>query len=53
MRSRARRLRAWLEILGARHPGVTWMPASEGLLEDEETTRSAPPLVEVMPVVVE
>lgn len=27
-------MRAWLEILGERHPGVTWVPGEDGTAED-------------------
>jgi hypothetical protein len=34
-------MRAWLEILRERHPGVTWLPLEDGPLNDDETTSSA------------
>jgi hypothetical protein len=34
-------MRAWLEILRERHPGVTWLPHAEGSLEDDEDAGSA------------
>jgi hypothetical protein len=34
-------MRAWLEILRERHPGVTWLPREDGSLYDDENTSSA------------
>jgi hypothetical protein len=34
-------MRAWLEILRERHPGITWLPLEDGSLNDDETTSSA------------
>jgi len=34
-------MRAWLEILRERHPGVTWLPIEHGSLNDDEDTNSA------------
>jgi hypothetical protein len=33
-------MRAWLEILRERHPGVTWLPLEDGSLNDDENTGS-------------
>jgi hypothetical protein len=46
-------MRAWLEILRERHPGVTWVPLAEGSLEDDEDTALAlGSHVEAMPALV-
>jgi hypothetical protein len=29
-------LRAWLEILRERHPGVIWLPLNDGSLNDDQ-----------------
>jgi hypothetical protein len=34
-------MRAWLEILRERHPGVTWLPLDDGSVNDDENTTSA------------
>jgi hypothetical protein len=34
-------MRAWLEVLRERHPGVTWLPLEDGSVKDDETTTSA------------
>jgi hypothetical protein len=34
-------LRAWLEILHERHPGVTWLPLEDGSVNDDEGTNEA------------
>jgi hypothetical protein len=34
-------LRAWLEILRERHPGVTWLPLEDGSVNDDEGTDDA------------
>jgi hypothetical protein len=34
-------MRAWLEILRERHPGITWLPFEDGSLNNDETTSSA------------
>jgi len=33
-------MRAWLEILRERHPGVTWLPLDDGSHEVDENTSS-------------
>jgi hypothetical protein len=35
-------MRAWLEILRERHPGATWVPITDGSLDDDEIPSSAP-----------
>ena len=34
-------MRAWLEILRERHPGITWLPLEDGSVNDDENTTSA------------
>jgi hypothetical protein len=34
-------MRAWLEILRERHPGVTWLPLEDASLMDDENADSA------------
>ena len=34
-------MRAWLEILRARHPGLTWVPARDDSRGGEDATRGA------------
>jgi hypothetical protein len=29
-------MRAWLEILRERHPGITWVPITDGSLDDDD-----------------
>ena len=47
-------MRAWLEILRERHPGVTWLPLEDGSMNDDENASSASVLHEAAtPVLVE
>jgi hypothetical protein len=47
-------MRAWLEILLERHPSVTWIPITDGSLDDDEIAGSAPAShVEVIPALVD
>jgi hypothetical protein len=34
-------MRAWLEILRERHPGVTWVPITDGSLDDDDNAVSS------------
>jgi hypothetical protein len=47
-------MRAWLEILRERHPGVTWVPITDGSLDDDENAvSSSASYVEATPALVD
>ena len=42
-------MRAWLEILRERHPGVSWLPLEDGSLKDDSPTDAQSETSELVP----